>query len=268
MLIVDSQVHTWTTGNPPEVHRQEPYTNDDLIRDMDAAGVDRAVLVPPNWDPSSIAHADEGVRQHPDRFAIMCNLPFERPESRALLVGWRRLGLRLTFATPERLASLHDGTADWMWEAAERQGIPIMLAIWGRLAEAIPIAERHRGLRLVIDHLGVPVTHRTRDDAAFSDMAAVLALSRFPNVAIKASGLPAHSTEPYPFRNIHRYLRQVYDAFGSRRTFWGTDLTRVPCSYRQCVTMFTEELPWLSGDDLDLVMGRALCEWVGWEIPA
>jgi len=27
--------------------------------------------------------------------------------------------------------------------------------------------------------------------------------------------------------------------------FWGTDITKMPCSWHQCVTMFTEELPWL-----------------------
>jgi len=28
--------------------------------------------------------------------------------------------------------------------------------------------------------------------------------------------------------------------------------------YRQCVTFFTEELPWLRG--------RGLCEWIGWDL--
>jgi hypothetical protein len=40
----------------------------------------------------------------------------------------------------------------------------------------------------------------------------------------------------------------------------------MPCSYRQCVTFFTQELPWLKGDDLEWVMGRAVCEWLGWEL--
>jgi hypothetical protein len=31
------------------------------------------------------------------------------------------------------------------------------------------------------------------------------------------------------------------------------------CSLRQCVTVFTEELSWLTGRDLELVMGDALC---------
>ena len=47
---------------------------------------------------------------------------------------------------------------------------------------------------------------------------------------------------------------------GPNRFFWGTDITRMPCSYRQCVTFFTEELPWLKGQDLEKVMGRGLCE--------
>jgi hypothetical protein len=31
--------------------------------------------------------------------------------------------------------------------------------------------------------------------------------------------------------------------------------------------MFTEELPWLSGRDRELVMGRAVCDWLGWPLP-
>ena len=47
--------------------------------------------------------------------------------------------------------------------------------------------------------------------------------------------------------------------------FWGTDITRMPYSYRQCVTMFTEELPWLAGRDLERVMGQGVCDWIGWQ---
>jgi hypothetical protein len=30
--------------------------------------------------------------------------------------------------------------------------------------------------------------------------------------------------------------------------------------------MFTEELSWLSDQDKELIMGRALCNWIGWDI--
>ena len=45
-----------------------------------------------------------------------------------------------------------------------------------------------------------------------------------------------------------------------------TDLSRLPCTYRQAVTMFTEELPWLSEDDKAWIMGRGLCAWLGWDL--
>jgi hypothetical protein len=48
--------------------------------------------------------------------------------------------------------------------------------------------------------------------------------------------------------------------------FWGTDLTRLPCTYRQAITLFTEELPWLSAADQEWVMGRAVCDWLSWPI--
>ena len=90
-------------------------------------------------------------------------------------------------------------------------------------------------------------------------------LARRGNIAVKASALRCYSTESYPFPGLHAHIRRVYDAFGSRRIFRGTDWTRLPCPWRQAVTLFTEELPWLSGEDKEWIMGRAICEWLGWK---
>src|SRR5262249_2986709 len=73
---------------------------------------------------------------------------------------------------------------------------------------------------------------------------------------------PSYSHEPYPYRDIHGHIRKLYDAFGPERMFWGTDITRMPTTWKQCVTMFTEELPWLPAQDKELIMGRALCAWL------
>ena len=86
-------------------------------------------------------------------------------------------------------------------------------------------------------------------------------------MALKATGGAGESSEPYPYRNIHKYIRRLYDAFGPQRFFWGTDITRMPCSWKECVRMFTHELPWLEGRDLELVMGKAVCDWLGWKLP-
>ena len=265
MPIVDAQIHIWRNHKPTNPnHRQvTDFTADDVLKEMDAAGVDAAVIHPPGWDPDSNALAIEAARQHPQRLAILGNFPIDRPESRALVDGWKSrpgmLGFRFTLLQPNQQNWYTDGTMDWLWPAAERAGVPIAL-IGGNLLEALGgIAQRHPGLKLIIDHFGRP-------DANWTHLAKLLDLARYPNVALKATGAPSYSKEPYPYRDIHGHIRKLYDAYGPSRMFWGTDITRMPCSWRQCVTMFTEELPWLSASDKDLIMGRALCDWLGWKL--
>src|SRR5262249_43490387 len=96
----------------------------------------------------------------------------------------------------------------------------------------------------------------------------LFATATFPNVALKATGAPSYSSEAYPYRDIHGHIRRLYDAFGPERMFWGTDITRMPCPWRQCVTMFTEELPWLSARDTEPIMRRPLATWLDGKLPA
>ncbi len=270
-MIVDAQVHIWGADTPERpwpasghhyAHRDTPLDKDALLREMDEAGVDRVVIVPPSWEGDRNDLALQAARLHPDRFAIMGRLPLH-PTNPAALETWRRqpgmLGLRYTAGREG--GWLTDGSAEWVWAAAQRHGLPVMISCPGLLPVIDSIAERYPGLRLVIDHLAL---RRDKDDAAYADIPLLCSLAKRPNVAAKASATLASSTQPYPYRNVHGYLRQVFDAFGPLRMFWGTDLTRLPCTYRQAVTMFTEELPFLSDSDKEWVMGRALRAWLGW----
>jgi len=190
MLIVDSQVHIWAADTlerpwPPikdptqsRAHRPEPITKDDMLREMAAAGVDRAVIAPPVWEGVRNDIALAAARAHPDKFAVMGRVDLNNPASRDLL----------------------------------------------------------------------------------------LALAKRPNISVKASCMPLYTADAYPYRRLHPWLRRVYDAFGPQRMFWGSDLSRLECSYRESVTMFTEEMPWLSAADLDWIMGRGLCAWIGWKV--
>ena len=272
MLIVDAQVHIWANHKPTNAnHRQvETYAADDLLAEMDEAGVHAAVIHPPaSWDPDSNELAVEAARRHPDRLAILGNFPLDDPTSRTRVDGWKQrpgmLGLRFALLQPHQRTWPTDGTMDWLWPAAERAGLPIALLAATYLPTVGQIAERHPRLKLIVDHLGRP--SGTKDDAAWANLPEMLALARHPNVAIKATGAPSYSSAPYPYRNIHDHLRRILDAFGPARMFWGTDITRMPCPWRQCVTLFTEQLPWLRGRDLELVMGRGVCDWLGWPLP-
>jgi predicted TIM-barrel fold metal-dependent hydrolase len=275
MLIVDSQIHLWQNGKMSAQHRQIPtYSVDDALAEMASAGVDCAVIHPPSaLGEAANLLAVEAVRRHPDKFCILGHFDLQSPDRETIVSRWRErpgmLGFRFTFNRPHQKAWWTDGSLDWFWAAAEKAGLPVGLLAGGKMAAVEKIAERHPRLTLHIDHLGRHGGGTAgTDDAAFADLRDMLALARFPNVAVKMSGAPSYSSHPYPYRNIHGYLRQIFEAFGPERCFWGTDITRMPCSYRQCVTMFTEELPWLGGRDLERVMGGAIVDWLGWNRPA
>ena len=270
MKIVDAQVHIWMSGTPSGHHRKVlKLTAEEMLKEMDEAGVDAALIHPPaSWDPQSNAQAIDAARRYPGRFAVLGQFPPDKPENRTLINGWRKqpgmMGLRYALVSPEQQTWHKDGTLDWLWPAAEREGLPVATLAGRFLPEFKSIAERHPRLKLIIDHCGLLRT--AQDAAALVNLDLLVSLAKLPNVAIKATGAPGYSTHAYPFVNLHEGLHRIFDAYGPQRFFWGTDITRMPCTYRQCVTMFTEELPWLKGRDLELVMGRGVCEWIGWDL--
>jgi predicted TIM-barrel fold metal-dependent hydrolase len=269
--IIDAQVHLWSQGLPsnPSHWQVTSFLPAEAIAMMDEAGVDGAVIHPPGWDPDSTEIALKAVQDYPGRFAVMGSVPLE-PASAGLIAGWRTqpgmLGLRFVMLDEPRCRWVGDGTLDWLWAAAEEADVPIAMLATDCLADIGRIAERHQGLRLTIDHLGGRGGLTTlKDDAAMTHMPELTALARHPNIAVKATGAPGYSSAGYPFRPMHTYLRRIYDAFGPERMFWGTDISKMPCSWRECVTMLTEELEWLSDEDRRLIMGDALCAWWRWK---
>src|SRR5260370_25271726 len=270
MKIIDAQVHIWSQAiiPPGGGHRQvSTLTAQELFAEMDEAGVDAGLIHPPaSWDPTSNGLAIEAVKKYPDRFAIMGQFPPENRDNARLIRGWRNqtgmMGLRWAMLYREQPRQVQEGELDWTWGAAEKEGLPVSLEAGVFLAKFRSSAETHPRLKLIIDHCGQ--NPFLRDAEAFTNLDELCAIARLPNVAVKATGAPGYSTQAYPFRNLHDGLHRLFNAYGPDRFFWGTDITRMPCSWRQCVTLFTDELPWLKGQDLEKVMGRGLCKWIGW----
>jgi predicted TIM-barrel fold metal-dependent hydrolase len=267
MQIIDAQVHLWTGEPAPPHHWRTPYTIDAALRDMDEAGVDRIVNCPAIWDPEANHYAVEAAKEHPGRFATLGWFPLDNAADEALVDALLSkpgmLGLRFMLAAPGTGDLLASGGLDWLWAAADQREIAVALMVLPADLPAVgDIAARFPRMRLMIDHLAVLPFLKLPDAAEHLD--ALVALARHPNVAVKATGVPSMATDGYPFASTHWVLRRVFDAYGAERMFWGTDITRLHCSWRESLTMFTDQLPWLQGRDLELVMGRAVAEWIGW----
>lgn len=287
LVITDAQVHVWAApredrpwapgggsyaagvDNLSSAERT-PLSAEALLTEMDAVGVDRAVLVPPTFEGDRNDVALAAAHRFPDRFAVMGRLSLSSPAARGTVAAWLdqagMLGVRLTFHWGEQRRWLHDGTADWFWKAAEAAGIPVAVYPPGAIREVGAVAERHPGLRLIVDHLALPLEARDDDIPAVIDT--LVRLAPLDNVAVKASALPGCTRDTFPFPRLHEPIRRVVDAFGPQRVFWGSEMSRLRCTYREAVALFTEELSFLHGDDLDWVMGRAISRWLGWAPPA
>jgi predicted TIM-barrel fold metal-dependent hydrolase len=260
-IIVDTQVHLWKAATPDfpwvpgaKPRLAEPFTIERIVPMMDEAGVDDYAL--------------EAVRRYPGRFAVMGRIDVRDPESASLLPKWQEqpgmLGIRVTFLAGDA-AMLSDGTLDWFWPAIEKARLPLMLLAPESAPALSRIAERHPQLTLILDHMGmsVPVRNAGRTASAINQTAS---LAKYPNVSVKLSGTTAYSFEEYPYRDFNPHIRRLFDAYGPRRCYWGTDLTFsfADATYRQRVTHFTEMLDFLSEEDKDWVMGRAILERLHW----
>jgi predicted TIM-barrel fold metal-dependent hydrolase len=280
MFIVDSQVHIWekeTSDKPwpkhlaPDMHAATPsFSAEALLQEMDAAGVARAVLIPPahagNRNDTSLAASFA----YPDRFCVMGRLELDVRDNRRLVDSWMDTpgmrGMRLNVRTPQGREWLRKGELDWFWPAAERNGIPLMVHATGVLSEIHAVARRHPGLKICIDHLAL---HRDADSEfvpAPTAVDALCALASSSNVSVKASALPYFSNQVYPYADLHGLIRNVIDAFGPRRVFWGTDITRRGYSYNEAIGLITRALPWLTNADQEQIMGLAINGWLKWPI--
>ncbi|OLL32325.1 hypothetical protein BTH42_07725 [Burkholderia sp. SRS-W-2-2016] len=267
MPIVDAQIHAWSNGVSTGHHRRTPITGEVLKAEMAQAGVDRALLVPPLWDPDGNAYSLALAAAEPQRFAVMGLLDSRLDNPDRLLRAWREQpsmrGIRFLFNTKERLQPLLDGELERLWPIAEETGLTVALLVPNALHVVDSIARRHPQLKLIVDHLGVP--RGASGPSAFDHLPELLALARHENVHVKAAGVGDYALDPYPFRSLQATLRQVFDAFGAERIVWASELSRLHHPYRQCVTHFSETLPWLSAADRELIMGGNLCRLLEWE---
>ena len=108
MLIVDSQIHIWGSNLPANpAHRQiTSYTAEDVLRDMDEAGVDAAVIHPPGWDPGSDEMAVEAARRFPNRFSILGKFGNTIEANGKIIGGLARSDIALCFRGVEKTANL------------------------------------------------------------------------------------------------------------------------------------------------------------------
>ena len=272
--IIDSQVHAYERNRPERpwagfLQGPDEVTGDDMVAAMDVVGVDGALLVSPfsmyRYDAS---YALEVYATHPDRFGLI--KPFD-PESKTVadeVAAWAAtpgvVGARIMLNAQPFEAN--DQGLNLILSAGAQSAIPINVMCSGKLPLFGELARRHPDTRMVVDHVGlVQPNEPPAPPDTFADLANVLSLAEYDNVAIKISGACTLSHQPFPYPDIWEDLAEVFDAFGFDRCMWGTDWTRAVglLTYEQGVEAFrlTDKL---SDSERSVLMGGALRQIYNW----
>jgi L-fuconolactonase len=284
--IIDAQLHAyvpdspdypWDThwlerrGGDPGVFRTA-YPAERLLSEMDAAGVDAAVLVSPSLYGDDHRYALRAAERHPHRFGVVVPVSPGTPEVEALVRSFARcagrLGVRVIWTSDCDEIVLGTGYRR-IYEAARSAGVPLFVFAVGSEAKGFlgaveRVARAYEDLQLIIDHLGI-VALTDQREAPGRPIERLAALGVFPNVAVKCSSVVQLSREPYPFTDLWPHLNRVLEGFGPERVFWGSDLT----VQRTCAT-YAESLDYircsnqLSAHERELVLGGALQQLLGW----
>jgi len=276
MLTIDAQVHAYERNHPgrpwhaaltgpPEV------TGDQMVAEMDAIGVDGAILVSAftmyRYDAS---YAIAVQKRHPDRFAVVKPVDPGNPEVAEVIAEWKRtpgaVAARMLLARGGLAEDAADPGLNRVLAEAARLSLPLNLHIAGRLDQGIALIRRHPDTQVVIDHLGLVQPHLPPvPKEPWAELPKVLALAKLPNVAIKISGACTLSHEPFPYTDIWDPVCRIIDAFGIDRCLWGTDWTRAVkfLTYAQGVDAF-RATDRISDSDKAKLMGGTLARVYGW----
>jgi predicted TIM-barrel fold metal-dependent hydrolase len=255
--MVDGHVHVWTLEpdrypwHQTLAHVPIPHHSahvEDLIAEMDASGIEIAVLVQPSvygWDN---AYLCDCLERYPERFRGVCLVDPTARSAADDLRHWCRdrgcTGLRVNLVATRDAGWALDATHAKLFDEVADLGIPVELQTLPLQAPVIvELARRYESTTFVVDYLG-------RD--AFREPAgpeALQIIASRPNTGFKLVALSQYSLEPYPFRDLFPLYERAYEAFGPERMMFGTDFPHVRdrSSYDESVRWFAD-LPFVPSE--------------------
>jgi predicted TIM-barrel fold metal-dependent hydrolase len=239
------------------------------LEDIDAHGVDWAVLVQSSlstWDNGYVA---DSAQKYPDRFISHGMVDPLDPDNATTaaywmdergMTGFRFHPLYYELDDPAQGRILMRPENEPMFEAiSERQGI-IQIHSRSHHADQLDYAAgRYPGITWLIDHMMYPHPEWAAED--WAPYHPVLALAQHSNIYMKISDVSNHSNEDFPHRDMHEVVKRAIDAFGVDRCLWGTGFPG-PVRTRYNRPTLDEELrivreafDWLSDGDRAKILG-------------
>lgn len=278
-MIVDSHCHAWRHW-PYDTGVPDPKTRGSigaLLYEMDTHGVDHATVVCARIGAGSGGtgfgnhdnndYVSSFARAHPDRITAWVDVDcawrdeYHVPGAPARLVQeLERTGSR---GFTHYLRTANDG---WLrsregrefFRAATQHQAIASLAVGAPWFEDLQvIAQENPTLPILIHHMSSP-----RPAHFEADLDALVSVARQPNIGVKISGFNYNSarTWDFPYQEARALFHRIYDAFGPRRLYWGSDFpaSRDMLTYTQAIEVVRTQCDFVPASELSLILGTNL----------
>jgi L-fuconolactonase len=270
---LDSHCHAWRLWPyaPPVPDEDSRATVEQLIYEMDANGVEQALVVCAaiGKNPENIEYVAAGRDRFPDRIRLVADLDctwsstYHEPGSadrlRALDDRYGLTGFA-HYTGDHNDGWLLSAEADALLAVASERGLLVSLGAgpaWH--ADLRTLAGKHPTVPILCQTLGGANAAGGVDSP---DLNEVLASAAVANIYIKAAGFHYSSARgwDYPWPDAVAVLGRLFDAYGSERLCWGSDFPASArfCTFRQSLEVVREYCPFFTDDDLRLVLGGTL----------
>ncbi|NKB70283.1 MAG: amidohydrolase family protein [Candidatus Latescibacteria bacterium] len=272
---IDSHVHVLTMGAPPFTHNDDMSTQrpdcpslvEDLIHYMDRKKIDRTVLIQSMYHGYDNSYMADCLRRFPDRLHGVALIDPGKADAAATLERLYRdgiQGMRLYPIIDQDASWLSDPGQDALWATAQRLRVPFT---WFGRCDQIPLLEpmleHFPQVNVIVDHLGEPVLSQ----GLGGDFRMLLDAARHANLYIKATRIDGISQEPWPHRDVHPYVKAVYEAYGPQRMLGCTGFPENEARGEAVGFRVVEEemdflgaqdKAWILGETADVLYGRAV----------
>lgn len=272
-MIVDAHTHSWPRWphSPPVPDPESRGCYQNLVHEMDAAGVDAAVVVSAtlagNLDNNE--YVAGAAAACPGRLYQLVDADSRWSESYHRAGAAARLASLCDRLSPAGVSHyLAAGNDGWLrsdegrafFATADRRRLVVGLAAApGWFADIREVAASFPQTPVLLNHLGLVMLH---PDGVAAGLDVVRQGAGQHNLIVKVSGYYYGSAAPwrYPFAGRLEIVRAFYEAWGPRRMVWASDYpaSAPHITYRQSLEVLREHAGFIAPVDLPIVLGAAM----------
>ena len=239
--------------------KERPANPQDLIAEMDRAGVSKTAIVHAStvygFDNSLV---EDAVERYPGRCTGVASIDMLAPDAAETAKKWLSRGMTgfriFTGGSTKKVdaSTLDDPRSYPVWEVMNERGLSMVIQTDpSGLPATIALAKRFARVPVLVDHFGRP---DVSGGPPFANADPLFSMASTPNIHLKYT-TPAILRLANAKVDVKAFISKVVAEFGAGRIAWGSNWPNDTGTIAEHVAMAKAGIVHLSPGDQDLIMG-------------